>query len=296
MIESSAILGGAAFVTAAASLTYAGTVAGIVLESLRPERKGLGWALGRGLPSEPTAWGLPAREWTHEYNGARCPVFEIGDEDPSALTAIVLHGFSRSRYDALSRLGPLLHHAKRFILPDLPGHGDAQGRGTRLGTDEDLFVESLAKAHTTGPLLLVGHSLGATVAIHASTLESLRGRTVGVLALAPYERLSTPIGARLDLRSMPRRALVTPTLSALGAFGIRERSTRDAAARAECPIAVITGGADPVTPPAEAHAIAEAAKRGSYALVLSARHDDFNTLATHEIAAALAWISDHARR
>lgn len=280
-----------AFLGASGALLYGVSLAGVVREAMKPERKTLGWALGRGLPSEPTAWGLTAREWTFEWNGALCPVFDLGSDAREARTAIVLHGFGRSRYDALSRLGPLIPHADRFLMPDLPGHGDAQGRGTRLGTDEDRFLVEFAAAQTSGELLLVGHSLGATIAIHAALDDRIRGRVRGVLALAPYESLRTPLGARLDLRGMPRRALAGPALSVLSVVGIRERSTREAAARLACPLAVVAGEQDPVTPLAEAAAIAEAAPTHRLHTVAHARHDDFSTLGRSEVLAAAAWLA-----
>ncbi len=292
--DPSAILGAATFLGLSGALVYAGTLGGIVREALRPDRKTVGWALGRGTPSEPDAWGLPAREWTHTFEGASCPVFDIGESDPAAPTAVVLHGFARSRYDALARLGPILPHARRFILPDLPGHGDAFGRGTRLGTDEDRFLESLLCSVTTGSVLLVGHSLGATVALHAATLQSLAPRVRGVVALAPYEHLRTPLGARLDLRALPRAPLVGPAIATLGVFGIRERSTRDAAARTSCPVAVLAGAHDPVTPLAEARAIADAARHARFHTVAHGRHDDFHTLGREQMSAALDWIAENA--
>ena len=291
MTDPISILGGAAFLGASGALVYAVAVGGVVREAMKPERKALGWALGRGLPSEPTAWGLRAREWTHEWNGALCPVFDLGDDSPAALTAVVLHGFSRSRYDALSRLGPLIPHAQRFLMPDLPGHGDAQGRGTRLGTDEDAFLADFVAKHTAGPVLLVGHSLGATVAIHAALDERIRARVRGIIALAPYESLRTPLGARLDLRGMPRRALTGPAISVLSGFGIRERSTRESAAKLTCPLAVLAGADDPVTPLAEATAIAEASPTHRLGVIAHARHDDFQTLGREEMVAAAAWIA-----
>jgi pimeloyl-ACP methyl ester carboxylesterase len=293
--DAASILGGMAFLGASGALLYAGAVAGVVREALRPERRTIGWALARGLPSEPSAWGLPAREWSFESDGARCPVFEIGEDDPAAPTAIVLHGFARSRYDALARLGPMLPHAKRFLLPDLPGHGDATGRGTRLGWDEDRLLADLADRHATGDLLLVGHSLGATIAIHAATHANLMPRVRGVLALAPYEQLRTPLGARLDLRGMPRAALVNPALVALGALGVRERSTAGSAARVTAPLAVLAGEADPVTPIEEARRIAQSAPRSRFASIPHARHDDFHTAGQDEVVCALAWIRDQGK-
>lgn len=291
MPDASAILGAAAFLGTTGALVWAGAVAGVVREALRPERRSVGWALARGYPTEPTAWGLDGREWNFEFEGASCPVFEVGESDPAAPTLIFLHGFARSRFDALARLGPLLPHAKRFLLPDLPGHGDARGRSTRLGTDEDRFVAALAAQATTGQIWLAGHSLGATIAIHAAALPELAPRTRGVLALAPYERLRTPLGARLELRAMPRRPLVAPALTALAALGVRERSTREAAARLDCPLAVIAGEVDPVTPLDEARAIAQAARLSHWSSVAHARHDDFHTLGTREIDAAMQWIA-----
>ncbi len=291
MPDPAAILGGLAFLGVSGGLVYAGAVAGVVREALRPERKSMGWALARGLPSEPTAWGLPAREWTFEFEGARCPVFEIGSDDPAAPTAIVVHGFARSRYDSLARLGPLLAHGQRFLLPDLPGHGDASGRGTSLGTHEDRFIGALAAHATTGELLLMGHSLGATAVIHAATSDALRPRTTGVVALAPYERLRTPLGARLALRGLPRQALVPPALTAMGLVGVKERSTRESAARLEAPLVVLAGEADPVTPLEEARAIATAAPLSRFASIAHARHDDFASLGRDELVAGLAWLA-----
>lgn len=290
MSDPSAILGGCAFLGASAGLLYGGALFGVVREALRPERRTIGWALGRGSPSDPAHWGLPAREWSHGFAGASCPVFDLGDDDPGAPTAIVIHGFARSRYDALARLGPVLPHARRFILPDLPGHGDAAGRGTRLGTDEDAFLESLVTSATSGPVLFVGHSLGAVVALQAASREALAARVRGVVALAPYERLRTPLGARLDLRAMPKRPLLGPAIGVLGMLGVRERSTREAAAKVACPVAVIAGEADPVTPLAEARAIADSASTSRFASIAHARHDDFHTAGRSEMEAALAWI------
>ncbi len=291
MFDASSLLGATAFLSATSLICYGGALGGIVAEAMRPQRKTVGWALGRGTPIEPDAWGLPARTWIHTFRGAKCPVFDIGDADPAAPTAVVLHGFARSRYDALARLGPLLPFARRFILPDLPGHGDARGRGTRLGADEDCFVSSLLTESTTASLLLVGHSLGATVAIHAATGDALRDRVQGVLALAPYERLRTPLGARLDLRGMPRAPLLGPTIATLALLGIRERSTRAAAEQLRCPLAVIAGECDPVTPIEEAHLIAEAAKRGRFTLLAHGRHDDFHTVGREEMSNACAWLA-----
>jgi pimeloyl-ACP methyl ester carboxylesterase len=93
---------------------------------------------------------------------------------------------------------------------------------------------------------------------------------------------------------MPRTPIIRPTLTALAALGIRERSTRAAAARTACPVAVRAGEYDPVTPLEEARAIATAAPRSRLAIIPHGRHDDFHTLGREEMTAALTWVA-HAR-
>jgi predicted esterase len=57
---------------------------------------------------------------------------------------------------------------------------------------------------------------------------------------------------------------------------------------------VIAGTADLIAPIEEARAIAAAAKRGRFAAITHARHDDFHTMGRAEMIAALAWITHSA--
>jgi pimeloyl-ACP methyl ester carboxylesterase len=292
-LELASFAGAAALLGAAAATAYGTAVAGVVREAMRPERKTVGWALGRGLPTEPGHWGTPSHEWNLEFRGSRCPVFELGERDAAAPTALILHGFARSRYDSLARAGAFVGIAPRILLPDLPGHGDAQGRGTRLGTDEEDFAAAvLDAAGATGPVYLAGHSLGATIAVRAASLPALAPRVKGVLALAPYESLRTPLAARMELRAMPTGLLLAPTLRLLALRGIRERSTTEAAARLACRFAVVAGSWDPVTPLAEADRIARAAPNGRLWSVPGARHDDFHTLGRLAVDEAVRWLAE----
>ena len=58
-----------------------------------------------------------------------------------------------------------------------------------------------------------------------------------------------------------------------------------------CPLAVIAGAQDPVTPLAEARAISEAAHNSRLEVVERARHDDFDSLGRDAVAASMAWIT-----
>ena len=100
---------------------------------------------------------------------------------------LFLHGAGGSAESFGGVLGALVDRYRVFA-PDLPGHG-----GTRLGTKgrsgliemaED--VASLVGQQFERPHLIVGHSAGAAIALHLSTLLSPRGLFLINPALDPF--------------------------------------------------------------------------------------------------------------
>ena len=77
---------------------------------------------------------------------------------------LVLHGITASARYWLVRLGPLLP-ARRWLLPDLPGFGRSPKPMSRY--DPELFCASLERLLEqegwSGPIDIVGHSLGAVI-------------------------------------------------------------------------------------------------------------------------------------
>jgi uncharacterized protein len=214
--------------------------------------------------------GLEAKEWWLDVPNARLPVWdiELGDR-AGGLSVVFLHGWGRSRVDSLGRIAPFLEQAERIVLIDLRGHGEASGR-TNLGDGEERDIAQLVERLPDGPVLLVGHSLGATIAIAAA---SLAPRVLGVIAMAPYDTVRTPLRSRLVVRDLPAGLCVTLALLVLRAFGAQQYSTIDAARRLRCPLLVLHGANDRIVPVAEAEAIARAGK-GEFVLVADAEHAD----------------------
>ncbi len=246
-------------------------VAGVVRGALRPPRTSTAFALSRGRPTQPSDLGLAATEWTLERPGARLPVWEIElAERGTGPSVVLLHGWGRSRVDMLSRLAPFLEVAERVLLIDLRGHGDATGRTTLGDGDEQDMLELLGRL-PPGPVVLVGHSLGAVVALR--TAAAAPDRVAGVIAIAPYDSFETPLRMRLAARELPRGLTLRLVVACLRLAGIRPTSGLEAARAMGSPLLVVQGGRDRVSPPEEAAAIAEAG-HGRLELFADAEHAD----------------------
>lgn len=120
-------------------------------------------------------------------------------------TAIVFHGNAghaghrRFYAAALTRLG------LRVILAEYPGYGPRDGKlgEQSLVADAEQTI-ALAHERYTGPLLVIGESLGAGVAAAAAARQ--RGRIAGLWLITPWDRLASvaahhypwlPVGALL---------------------------------------------------------------------------------------------------
>ena len=281
------MLGLIILIATATALVVGLYVGGIVREALRPPRATAGWAMGRGQPSSPQDLGLSAKEWLLKRGRAQLPVWEIElDEDPSGLSIVVVHGWGRSRIDSLVRIAPFLECASRVVLLDLRGHGDASGR-TNLGDGEEADVAALIDRLPNGPVVLVGHSLGATIALRVATETNVRDRIVGVVAIAPYDTVRTPLRNRVTARELPAGPLLSLALVWLRALGVRPLSTVAAARALKCPLLVIHGDRDRIAPPEEGRAIAEAG-RGTFLLIEGVEHADHETREPKRVADACA--------
>lgn len=258
-----------------AAIAVAGYVALVTLEALRPPRRAAAWAIANGMPVSPEALGLEAAEWSLDRDGVRLPVWDLVLRDAGP-TVVFVHGWGRSRVDSLARIGPFLGSAGRIVLPDLRGHGDATG-STRLGDarEEADLAELLARLGGQAPVILAGHSMGATLAIRVAAADRTGSAVAAVVALAPYDTVRTPLGCRLVARELPAGPFVGMTLATLAALGIGRPSTLAAAASLRVPLLVVAGEADRVVPCAESRRIAEAG-RGDFVAVPGGEHSDLD--------------------
>lgn len=113
-------------------------------------------------------------------------VFTMGD---GPLSTVLLHGFlgSGKNLRTLATRWLARDPNRRFLLPDLRGHGDSPPLNPTTDLDA-LGADVVAAARAAGfsaPLHLVGHSLGGRVALAAARLNPLEVTRVTLLDIAP---------------------------------------------------------------------------------------------------------------
>jgi pimeloyl-ACP methyl ester carboxylesterase len=251
----------------------------IAWDAMHPPRKGFAWALATGRPGSPDALDLKSEETRLPgLDGVPCPAWRVqgagGDRAPVLL---MLHGWGRSRWDSLARLQPLLPIVREAWLPDLPAHGEHDGHRSWVGVREPgaaiAMLSEIAARDAGAPIVLMGHSLGAGVAIRAAARAN--GLPVaGVIALAPYRDLASPIPGRLRMRGLPVQPFSTLSLLLLRAAGCMDAPVDIDAAALDVPLLVIACEGDLVSPASDAERIAAACVKSTLLVLPGDRHDE----------------------
>jgi pimeloyl-ACP methyl ester carboxylesterase len=201
-----------------------------------PPRHTAGYAAARGLPADPGDLGLVFDQWTLDRpDGPSLPVWEI-ECGPPPFTAVFVHDWGASRIDMLGRLAPWDEVCRRLVLYELRGHGDASGGPSRLGHREDQDLLSLLEHLGTGPYLLVGHSMGAGIAIAAAALAPPAVDIAGIVACGPRDDFRTSLQGRLRAAAIPARPLADLAMAWLWLTGIRRVDVRRAEAALRVPV------------------------------------------------------------
>jgi len=211
---------------------------------------------------------------------------------------VLLHGVGL-RAEAWNAQIDALSGAYRVLALDLPGHG-----GSRLpAPDIDLTaLTDLIAAHIPEPALIVGHSMGAMLALGLATRHP--GKTAGVAALNAIYRRSGPATAAVQARAAALDGVspVDPSSALTRWFGSAPSPARtacegwlrgvdpagyklaytlfahgdappDAALSAlRCPALFMTGGQEPNSTPAMSQAMAALLPAGRALSVQVAAH------------------------
>ena len=260
----STTLGFATLLGAAVLLVSGAYLAGLWNDAVRPARRSMGWALGQGLPASPEDLSLQSEERNTVLSDGVMPAWWIRGRAPqSGRAVIVLHGHGRSRWDSLRRIGQYAQEAALIVTPDLRGHGDAPGRcalARREAGDVCILMAAIEAEYPGIRITLVGHSMGAVVAIHAAAQRAAAGAPIEeVIAWGAYDRVATPLNARLKLRSLPARPFSDAILWMCTRINGPERATQKAAALlGSTRLTLHADSLDAVSPLADSQAIAAA--------------------------------------
>ncbi len=244
-----------------------GIVAVTVRQLVRPPRKSMAVALGRGEVTEPGDLGLTGEDVVFTLSdGTTSPGLIVEGQLADGPTALILHGYRDWRYDTLHRAQFLAPHVRRCVAFDLPGHGEAQARtptyGRREPDDILAVLHQLTAPGTTPdpePVLIYGYSMGAQLALH--TAAKYPHAFLAVMAACPYRERHTPLDGFLRRQHLPGRLLSAPSILAGELmFGTADHFDRaEDAAALQCPLMVFHGDADDVCPIEDGRAIAQAA-------------------------------------
>jgi pimeloyl-ACP methyl ester carboxylesterase len=274
------VLGLAALLSVGALVAWGLYAAGVWREAVRPPRRGMAWALAQGLPASPADLGLAFEERTVRGPEAPVPGWWVEGRGPAdGPTVILVHGHGRSRWDSLRRIGPWIERSPLVVLVDLRGHGDAEGPST-LGRREHVDLEAVVaeaeRRRPGAPVELVGHSLGAVVAIRTAARRAAAGAPLAAVhAYGPYERTRTPLEARLRARGLPARPASDLVLAlAARRWGAEEATSGAAAALGPTRLEAWADALDDVSPVDDAHAIAARSPGAAVTVTEGVAHGD----------------------
>ena len=240
-----------------------------------PPRRATGWALAHGEPSTPLERDIPFEEWTLQRPNAQLCVWDVPGHDSEGSAVVLLHGWSRSKLTWLERLDWWQARTRRILIPDLRGHGDSTPDGATMGLQDAADIQALVEESGESAVVLVGRSLGSVIAIHAAQqlAESKPGAVKGIIAVAPYEKFSQTLHARLAQRRLPGTPTVPIAMAILKMRGVHTGPTSAAAGRIKAPLLVIHGVLDPISAIEDARRIVSAAN-GEMIEVQGAAHGD----------------------
>lgn len=257
-----------------------------------PPRRTYAWAVARAMPGDPGELARPRawRAWELEWDGARCPVWDIAGDEPEGCVLVLTPGWGDSRLGALVRLEALGWRCARAIAWDPPGLGECAGRwpmGTREHHALARLVRDLRESGERRPIALMGWSAGAGTSIAAQALLEERGEGCAcVIAEAPYRLAWTPAQRVLRGAGYPWAVIGPLAFACLGVrlgVGARWRGFDRAqiAAGVEAPLLTLHGDADRVCPIEDGEAIAERAVAGELAAIEGGGHNDLWTDERH---------------
>ncbi|GAB2986201.1 alpha/beta fold hydrolase [Frigoribacterium salinisoli] len=264
----------------------------------------------------PPRWCRPRRSAIapHELS---LPWYRVaGPADRSdAPTFVLVHGVGLS-HRSLSRLARVLAEQGTVLAPDLPGHGHARGARRRPTIEElagavgDGIAARLdGRGAGTGPVVVLGHSLGAEVATDVARQrpELVQGLVLVGPVVDPAAATAAHQGVRL-LRDMPRERPLTGAMVARDylragpvSFGLGVRSmlrygTAEGLAGLEVPLLVVRGAHDPVAPARWAEQLRDLVPDGTVVQVPGAVHNLVHSHSADVGRAVLAFTRERVGR
>ena len=220
-------------------------------------------------------------------------------------TLVILHGRSGMKEDYLPVAERYCAIGFRCLIPDLPGHGANPARFATYGVNEGGMVlrclreagENAGFAHE--PCVVLGQSMGGSVAVHAAALPDSPFRAMVVVA--SFDRLETVIRSQTeDLFGTAFGAAVRKPADLVVGWRTGVRITAinpvEKAASVAAPVMIVHGDADNSVPTRAGKELFAAFREGNGKRWLSVPGADHNNVLVTDYplyAEMGAWLLGH---
>jgi alpha-beta hydrolase superfamily lysophospholipase len=162
-------------------------------------------------------------------------------------TVIFLHGSADNRASSVGLAQHLLPRGFAVLAYDSRAHGQSEGRDCTYGFFEKRDLSRVIDTITRRPIVVIGTSLGAAVALQAAAEDD---RIAGVIAIASFSDLRTVATERAPFFATQGEIDDAFRLAEQQAnFRVDAVSPMAAAARITVPVLLIHGADDHETPP-----------------------------------------------
>jgi pimeloyl-ACP methyl ester carboxylesterase len=178
---------------------------------------------------------------------------------------VYLHGVADNRASAVGVIERFAPYGFDVVAYDSRAHGDSEGKVCTYGFFERDDLRSVVDTIEAGPVVLIGTSLGAAVALQHAARDT---RVSAVVAAETFSDLRTVATERAPFFFTPnaiRRAF--ELAEEQGTFEVDVVSPLHAAAQITVPVLLVHGEADVDTPPAHSQRV-YAALTGRKRLIL----------------------------
>lgn len=211
---------------------------------------------------------------------------------------IIMHGYTSCKASPglLKIARDLSARGYRIVMFDFRAHGESGGDSTTIGLvesqeDAPAIINYVAEHYPSRPIILLGYSMGAVVAIMSGINDD---RVAGIIADSPYPNLNTVVPRWLKAKM----GLPETYSKLIGFWGelFVGKSTDFGPIKLDSinkPLLVIAGTKDPLVTPDEAREIAGKSSNGHAIIVDGAGHvEAFNVLGERYIDEVVDFISN----
>ena len=211
-------------------------------------------------------------------------------------TVVLAHGFGASSSDVkvVALAETLTEHGYAVVSVDSRGHGASEGAAT-FGDAERLDVGAAVAASRSGPVVLVGASMGA-IGVLRHTATTGGREVVGIVTVSCPARWTLPRNARGVLSAAlthtpPGRWVARRYLGVrIAEPGPRPAPPVDLVPDVQVPLALIHGRADPFIPVADAELLASAAREPTRLDVIEGMGHAFEPESIEPVVTAVDWV------